>query len=132
MFKELQGRGIKVDVLVNNAGFGANGAFARMPLPRQLAMIQVNITALTDLTGLFLPGMIERRSGGVLNVGSLAGFLPGPGMAVYYCVQSLRAFIHRGARKELAGTGVTATALCPGPTATNFGNVSHGQKDAAV
>ena len=83
IFKELQGRGIRVDVLVNNAGFGANGAFAGLPLQRQLEMIQVNITALTNLTGLFLPGMIERRRGGVLNVGSLAGFLPGPGMAVY-------------------------------------------------
>ena len=97
VFKELQGRGIKVDVLVNNAGFGANGTFAGLPLQRQLEMIQVNITALTNLTGLFLPGMIERRRGGVLNVGSLAGFLPGPGMDDLLRDQSLRAFLHRGA-----------------------------------
>ena len=128
VFKELQGRGIKVDVLVNNAGFGANGAFATLPLQRQLAMIQVNITALTNLTGLFLPGMIERRGGGVLNVGSLAGFLPGPGMNVYYATKAFVLSFTEALAEELAGTGVTATALCPGPTATNFGNISHGKK----
>jgi hypothetical protein len=128
VFKELQGRGIKVDVLVNNAGFGANGTFAGLPLPRQLEIIQVNITALTNLTGLFLPGMIERRRGGVLNVGSLAGFLPGPGMAVYFATKAFVLSFTEALTEELAGTGVTATALCPGPTATNFGNVSHGKK----
>ncbi len=128
VFKELQGRGIKVDVLVNNAGFGANGAFAGLPLQRQLEMIQVNITALTNLTGLFLPGMIERRRGGVLNVGSLAGFLPGPGMAVYFASKAFVLSFTEALADELIGTGVTATALCPGPTATNFGNVSHGKK----
>ena len=128
VFKELQGRGIKVDVLVNNAGFGANGTFAGLPLPRQLEMIQVNITALTNLTGLFLPGMIERRRGGVLNVGSLAGFLPGPGMDIYYATKAFVLSFTEALAEELAGTGVTATALCPGPTATNFGNISHGQK----
>ena len=128
IFKELQGRGIRVDVLVNNAGFGANGTFAGLPLPRQLEMIQVNITALTNLTGLFLPGMIERQHGGVLNVGSLAGFLPGPGMAIYYASKAYVLSFTEALAEELAGTGVTATALCPGPTTTNFGNVSHGQK----
>jgi short-subunit dehydrogenase len=128
VFKELQGRGIMVDVLVNNAGFGANGTFAGLPLQRQLEMIQVNITALTDLTGLFLPGMIERRRGGVLNVGSLAGFLPGPGMAIYFATKAFVLSFTEALAEELAGTGVTATALCPGPTATNFGNISHGKK----
>jgi hypothetical protein len=128
IFKELQGRGITVDVLVNNAGFGANGAFAGLPLQRQLEMIQVNITALTNLTGLFLSGMIKRRSGGVLNVGSLAGFLPGPGMAIYFASKAYVLSFTEALAEELAGTGVTATALCPGPTTTNFGNVSHGQK----
>jgi hypothetical protein len=128
VFKELQGRGIKVDILVNNAGFGANGTFSGLPLPRQLEMIQVNITALTNLAGLFLPGMIERRRGGVLNVGSLAGFLPGPGMNVYYATKAFVLSFTEALAEELVGTGVTATALCPGPTATNFGNISHGQK----
>ena len=128
IFKELQGRGIRVDVLVNNAGFGANGAFAGLPLQWQLEMIQVNVTALTNLTGLFLPGMIERRYGGVLNVGSLAGYLPGPGMAIYFASKAYVLSFTEALAEELAGTGVTATALCPGPTTTNFGNVSHGQK----
>jgi hypothetical protein len=128
VFKELQGRGIMVDVLVNNAGFGANGTFAGLPLPRQLEMFQVNITALTNLTGLFLPGMIERRRGGLLNVGSLAGFLPGPGMNVYYATKAFVLSFTEALAEELAGTGVTATAICPGPTATNFGNISHGNK----
>ena len=128
VFKELQGRGIKVDVLVNNAGFGANGTFAGLPLQRQIEMIQVNITALTNLTGLFLPGMIERRRGGVLNVGSLAGFLPGPGMNIYFATKAFVLSFTEALAEELASTGVTATVLCPGPTATNFGNISHGQK----
>jgi short-subunit dehydrogenase len=72
--------------------------------------------------------MIERRRGGVLNVGSLAGFLPGPGMAIYYASKAFVLSFTEALAEELAGTGVTVTALCPGPTATNFGNVSHGPK----
>ncbi len=128
VLKELQGRGLAVDILVNNAGFGAQGAFAGLPLQRQLEMIQVNILALTDLTGLFLPGMIERRSGGVLNVGSVAGFLPGPGMAVYYATKAHVLSFTEALAEELTGTGLTVTALCPGPTETNFGKVARGQK----
>jgi short-subunit dehydrogenase len=128
VFKELQGRGIAVDVLVNNAGFGAQGRFAALPLPRQLEMIQVNITALTELTGLFLPGMIERRRGGVLNVASVAGFLPGPGMAVYYATKAHVLSFTEALAEELAGTGLTLTALCPGPTTSNFSTVARGQK----
>ena len=128
VFKELQGRGVGVDVLVNNAGFGANGTFAGLPLQRQLEMIQVNITALTNLTGRFLPGMIERRRGGVLNVGSVAGFLPGPGMAIYFATKAYVLSFTEALAEELTGTGLTVTALCPGPTTTNFGNVSHGPK----
>jgi short-subunit dehydrogenase len=128
IFRELQGRGTTVDVLVNNAGFGAWGLFAALPLQRQLEMLQLNITALTQLTGLFLPGMVQRRRGGILNVASVAGFLPGPGMAVYYATKACVLSFTEALAEELAGTNVTATALCPGPTATNFGKVAHADK----
>ena len=128
VFKELQGRGIAVDLLVNNAGFGAQGRFAGLPLQRQLEIIQVNITALTELTGLFLPVMIERRHGGVLNVGSVAGFLPGPGMAVYYATKAYVLSFTEALAEELVGTGLTATALCPGPTTSNFSKIARGPK----
>jgi uncharacterized protein len=128
VFQELQGRGMTVDVLVNNAGFGASGPFAGLSLQRQLDMIQVNVTALTALTGRFLPGMIARRHGGVLNVGSVAGFLPGPGMALYFATKAYVLSFSEALAEELAGTGVTVTALCPGPTETNFGNVARGPK----
>jgi short-subunit dehydrogenase len=128
VFKELQGRGIAVDILINNAGFGAQGQFAGLPLQRQLEMLQVNITALLELTGLFLPGMIERRHGGILNVGSVAGFLPGPGMAVYYATKAFVLSFTEALAEELSGSGLTATALCPGPTTSNFSAVAHGQR----
>jgi len=88
IFAHLQRHGTKVDVLVNNAGFGAQGQFAQLPADRQLDMLQVNITALTHLTRLLLPAMISRRHGGVLNVASTAAFQPGPGMAVYYATKA--------------------------------------------
>jgi len=121
LLAHLQSSGLKVDVLVNNAGFGAQGKFADLPLGRQLEMLQVNITSLTHLTGLLLPGMIERRRGGILNVASTAAFQPGPGMAVYYATKSYVLSFSEALAEELAGTGITVTAVCPGPTATNFG-----------
>jgi short-subunit dehydrogenase len=125
IFSELKGRGMVVDILVNNAGFGAHGLFSELPLQRQLEMVQVNVAALTELTGLFLPGMVERRHGGVLNVASVAGFVPGPGMAVYYATKAFVLSFTEALAGELAGTGVKVMALCPGPTETNFGRVAH-------
>ena len=125
IFSELKGRGIVVDVLVNNAGFGAHGLFSELSLQRQLEMIQVNVAALAELTGLFLPGMVERRLGGVLNVASVAGFVPGPGMSVYYATKAFVLSFTEGLAGELAGTGIKVMALCPGPTETNFGRVAH-------
>ena len=132
IFTELQGRGVAVDVLVNNAGFGAWGLFAGLPLKRQLEMLQVNITALTELTGLFLPGMIQRQRGGILNVASVAGFLPGPGMAAYYATKACVLSFTEALAEELRGTNLTVTALCPGPTATNFGLVARTDKTRMV
>jgi len=125
IFSELKGRGMVVDVLVNNAGFGAHGLFSELPLQGQLEMIQVNVAALTELTGLFLPGMVERHLGGVLNVASVAGFVAGPGMAVYYATKAFVLSFTEALAGELAGTGVRVMALCPGPTETNFGKVAH-------
>ena len=124
IFEELSGRKVFVDILVNNAGFGAIGPFDELPLERHLEMLQVNITALTALTGLFLPGMIERRRGGILNVASVAGFVPGPGMAVYYATKAFVLSFTEALAGELEGAGLNVSALCPGPTATNFGNVA--------
>ncbi len=132
IFRELQGRGIVVDVLVNNAGFGVWGKFAELALSRQLEMVQVNITSLAQLTGLFLPGMAQRRRGGILNVASVAGFLPGPGMAVYYATKAWVLSFTEALAEELTGASVTVTALCPGPTATNFGNVAGADKTRMV
>jgi short-subunit dehydrogenase len=128
IFEELRTAKISVDILVNNAGFGLQDAFAELPLQRQLEMLQVNITALTELTGLFLPGIIKRRHGGILNVGSVAGFLPGPNMAVYYATKAYVLSFTEALAGELAGTGLTVSVLCPGPTATNFSQVARGQK----
>ncbi len=132
IFDELHQAGIVVDVLVNNAGFGAHGAFVEMPLKWQLEMLQVNIAALTELTGLFLPGIIQRRRGGILNIGSVAGFQPGPGMAVYYATKAYVLSFTEALAEELAGTGLTVSVLCPGPTTTNFGNVARGKKNAKI
>jgi short-subunit dehydrogenase len=124
IFDELKGRGVTVDVLVNNAGFGLHGSFVDLPLARQLEIVQVNIAALVALTGLFLPDMVQRKRGGVLNVGSVAGFLPGPYMAIYYASKAFVQSFSEALFEELRGTGVSVTSLCPGPTETNFSQVA--------
>ncbi len=111
---------VTIDVLVNNAGFGALGPLAELDLGRQMEMIQVNVAALTHLTRLLLPGMIQRRRGGILNVGSIAGFQPGPFMAVYYATKAYVISFSEALADELSGSGVTVSCLCPGPTVTEF------------
>jgi len=128
LFDKLAHQNIGLDVLINNAGFGAHGRFVEMPLQRQLEVIKVNVMALTELTGLFLPGMIQRNSGGILNVGSVAGFVPGPNMAIYYATKAFVQSFSEALAEELAGTGVSVTVLCPGPTESNFGAVARGGK----
>jgi hypothetical protein len=121
IFEALQSEGGNIDVLVNNAGFGWRGDFAQMELTDALEMIQVNITTLTHLTRLFLPGMIERKRGKILNVASTAAFQPGPIMATYYASKAYVLSFSEALSEEVKGTGVTVTALCPGPTTTGFG-----------
>jgi uncharacterized protein len=109
-----------VDVLVNNAGFATHGPFAEIPVADELAEIQVNVVALTHLTKLLLPAMRARGSGGILNVASTAAFVPGPLMAVYYATKAYVLSFSVALGEELAGTGVSVTALCPGATRTGF------------
>jgi short-subunit dehydrogenase len=128
IFAQTSRAGIAVDVLVNNAGFGLHGAFAQLPLSRQLEIIHVNITALTALTGFFLPGMLQRQRGGILNVGSVAGFIPGANMAIYYASKAFVQSFSEALSVELHGSGVTVSVLCPGPTESNFSRVARGDR----
>jgi uncharacterized protein len=120
IFEALQREGLTIDVLVNNAGFGALGPVAKLDLSRQMEMIQVNVAALTNLTRLLLPGMIERGRGGIVNIASTAGFQAGPFMAVYYATKAYVISFSEALSDELVGSGVTVSCLCPGPTVTEF------------
>jgi hypothetical protein len=120
IMREVNERGLALDVLINNAGFGLWGLFGRQDLTRVLDMIQVNVTALTVLTRLVLPELVSRRRGRILNVASTAAFAPGPLMAVYYATKAYVLHFSEAISNELRGTGVTVTALCPGPTPTGF------------
>jgi short-subunit dehydrogenase len=124
LFDAVAAAGLSLDVLVNNAGFGDLGPFAELDLEKALRMIRVNATALTELTGLFLPGMLTRGRGRVLNVGSVAGFQPGPFMAVYYATKAFVNSFSEALYCELRGTGVTVTCLAPGPTRSEFAAVA--------
>ena len=120
LFAEITRRGIQVDILINNAGFGVYGPFSATGWPDELRMIQLNTTTLTHLTKLALPGMLERKHGRIMNVASTAGFQPGPLMAVYYATKAYVISFSEAIANELKGTGVSVTCLCPGPTETEF------------
>ncbi len=120
LFDETMRRGLRVDALINNAGFGAYGEFKNIAWQTEGDMIQVNITALTQLTRLFLPGMLEHKHGRIMNVASTAGFQPGPLMAVYYATKAYVISFSEAIANELKGTGVTVTCLAPGATETEF------------
>ena len=120
VFAACAAAGIEVEVLVNNAGFGGHGRFAETPLRTELDMVQVNVTALVHLTKLLVAGMVERGRGRILNLASTAAFQPGPLMAVYYASKAFVLSFSEAIANELAGTGVTVTALCPGPTRSEF------------
>ena len=117
---ELTQRGLAPDVVINNAGFGIAGAAARASRNDQINMIDLNVRALTELTLRFLPAMVARKGGGVINVASTAAFMPGPHMAVYYATKAYVLSFSEALAAELEGTGVTITALCPGPVRTGF------------
>jgi uncharacterized protein len=111
---------LDVHILVNNAGFGLGGEFVETDLDREIEMIQVNISALTQLTKHFARGMVQHRSGRIMNVASTAAFQPGPLMAVYYATKAYVLSFSEAVAEELRNTGVTVTALCPGATDTDF------------
>lgn len=112
--------GKPVEVLINNAGFGAVGHFAEMDAKVISEMIQLNIAALTGLTRIFLPQMLEAGKGKIMNVASTAAFQPGPLMAVYFATKAYVLSLSEALHNELEGSGVTVTALCPGPTISGF------------
>ena len=124
IFDQLQEWDIQIDVLINNAGYGGVGKFHERDRQTDLNMINLNVLALTDLTRLFLPQMVERNSGKILNVSSTASYLPGPMQAVYYATKAYVTFFSNAIAQELHDTNVTVTNLMPGATATEFGSTS--------
>lgn len=121
---EVERRGLTIDFLVNNAGFGLAGPFHENDAQKERGMIEVNVTALTMLTHAFLPGMVQRKRGRVLNVGSTAGFQPGPFMSTYYATKAYVSTWSQALSHELKGTGVTCTLSCPGATVTEFAAIA--------
>ncbi|MEX2527265.1 MAG: SDR family oxidoreductase [Gemmatimonadota bacterium] len=120
LYREVQGLGHSVEILVNNAGFGDFGSYLELDATRELEMIQLNITTLTDLTRRFAGVMADRGGGRILNVASTAAFQPGPLMTVYYATKAYVLSYSEGLRNELAEHNITVTTLCPGPTRSNF------------
>jgi short-subunit dehydrogenase len=116
---ELASRGLEPAIVVNNAGFGLSGAAATLDRNEELGMIDLNVRALTELSLLFVESLARHR-GGILNVASIAAFLPGPGMAVYYATKAYVLSFSEALHQELAGRGIRVTALCPGPVQTEF------------
>jgi len=118
--EEADARGLEIDTVINNAGFGQLGPFHEMELDDALSMLRLNVLTLTELTRRFLPDMLERGAGRVLNVASTAAFQPGPFMALYYASKAYVLSFSEALSEETRGTGVTVTALCPGTTKTGF------------
>lgn len=125
---EVERLGLEVGFLVNNAGFGSNGSFWELDADRERGMVEVNVTSLVVLTRALLPAMVKRGSGRVLNVGSMAGFQPGPLMATYFATKAFVNTFTEGLAYELEGTGVTATLSCPGATHTEFAAIAGNDK----
>lgn len=124
LIERIEVEGLSVETLINNAGFGGGGRFADQSLERQRDMIDLNVRTLTALTRLALGPMLERGSGAILNVASTAAFQPGPGAAVYFATKAYVLSFTEALHQELKGTGIKVCALCPGATATEFGEVA--------
>ncbi len=124
IYDEIKGAGLSIDYLINNAGFGGRGKFHERDWQDDLAMINLNITALTALTRLFLPDFVQRNSGRILNVSSTASLLAGPLQAVYYATKAYVTSFSNAIAEELHDTGITVTALLPGATESEFARVS--------
>jgi short-subunit dehydrogenase len=120
LYAETRKLGVDVDYLVNNAGFGSVGRFVELDAQQQIRMIDLNVRALTAMTRCFLPSMLSRGAGGILNVASVAAYQPGPYMAVYYASKSYVLSFSLALREEVRGRGVTVTCLAPGPTKSEF------------
>lgn len=120
LFQRVQALNVDVEFLVNNAAFGSGGLFKDLPVQGELQMIDLNVRALVEATYYFLPQMLRRKSGKILNVGSIAGFQPGPYMNTYSATKAFVNSFSEGLSEELKGTGVTCTLLAPGYTATEF------------
>ena len=124
LMSEVAQAGLHVDILINNAGFGGGGRFADQSLERQRQMIDLNVASLTETCHLALGPMLDRGRGAILNVASTAAFQPGPGSAVYFATKAYVLSFTEALHQELKGTGIKVSALCPGPTATEFGAVA--------
>jgi uncharacterized protein len=120
LFEAVIAQGFEVENLVNNAGVGVYGKFAGTDLDAELKMIQLNVTSVVELTKRFLPGMIQRRGGRILNVASTAAFVPGPWMSIYYATKAFVLSFSDAIDYELKSSGITVTTLCPGPTESEF------------
>jgi hypothetical protein len=132
LMADVDAAGEQIDLLINNAGFGLRGYFTEQDPLRLRQMIDLNCGALTELCRAVLPQMIERRSGAILNVASTAAFQPGPGMAVYYATKAFVLSLSEALHEEAKPHGVKVTALCPGPTRTEFGDVAGFSESAAL
>lgn len=128
VYDEVKTLNLVVTHLVNNAGFGAMGKFNEIKLEKQLSMIRLNISVLTEITYYFLEDMKKLKRGKILNVASLASFTPGPYMAVYYASKSYVLSFSQALKEELRFSGITVTALCPGPTKSEFSKRAHAKK----
>lgn len=120
VFEQTEQAGLTIDILINNAGFGGHGKFHERQFEQDHSMMQLNMVALTQLTHLYMQGMVKRNKGQILNVSSTASFMPGPLQAVYYATKAFVTSFSQAIAEELSDTNVTVTALCPGAVATGF------------